>query len=253
MSAGVCPACQQPAEPGDLECSLCVRDLGSLAARAERRDAPTSVLPPARGDAAWQAERPAQPPRWEEEPALYREHRPSPEPRRSAALVLVAVVVAVIVTAAGAVALLRGSGTPAGAVGSGTTSNASAPQPTVTTPDPSPASPSPESSPPVSDSSGTSGAGYPPVVIAGQECGRLGEGPHAAAAAGNDHTSCPFALAVRNAYVASGADGAPTRLRVFSTVTQRFYAMACAGDQPVTCTGGNDAVVYLYGGEASFR
>jgi hypothetical protein len=28
--------------------------------------------------------------------------------------------------------------------------------------------------------------------------------------------------------------------------------MWCASDQPVTCTGGNDAVVYLYGGDASF-
>ena len=90
------------------------------------------------------------------------------------------------------------------------------------------------------------------MTITGRECGRLGQGAYAAAAAGNAHTSCPFAIAVRSAYLASGASGGTTSLRAYSPSTHTSYDMACAGDQPVICTGGKDAVVYLYGGAASF-
>jgi len=99
----------------------------------------------------------------------------------------------------------------------------------------------------------SSGNDYPPVSITGKECGRSGSGRYAAAAAGNDHTTCPFALNVRKEYQGSGANGAEIRLRVYSPVTKQRYDMDCSGDQPVMCVGGSDALVYLYGGEASFR
>ena len=79
----------------------------------------------------------------------------------------------------------------------------------------------------------------------GKLCSTLGSGPFATAAAGNDHTSCPFADAVRDAYQASGADGADTTLNVFSPVTKKDYDMLCTGPAPIACTGGNDALVLI--------
>lgn len=63
----------------------------------------------------------------------------------------------------------------------------------------------------------------------------------------NDVTSCPFAMAVRDAYLAAdpGDDGAAT-LTVASPVTGRSYTMRCSGAVVTTCTGGNDASVVLY-------
>ena len=60
-------------------------------------------------------------------------------------------------------------------------------------------------------------------------------------------TSCPFAVAVRDAYLAAdpGDDGSAT-LEVRSPVTGRSYSMRCTGDVVTTCTGGNDASVVLY-------
>lgn len=93
---------------------------------------------------------------------------------------------------------------------------------------------------------------YPSLILAGRECGRSGNGPYAAAASANEYTSCPFALSVRDAYVQSGAHGASVSIDVFSSITQTWYTMRCSGDQPVTCVGGNQAVVYVYGGTAIF-
>jgi hypothetical protein len=82
---------------------------------------------------------------------------------------------------------------------------------------------------------------------------RSGNGPYAAVALGNDHTTCEFASNMRDAYISSGAQGAPIRLSVYSPRTHKWYDMTCSGDQPVRCTGGNDAIIYLYGGEATFK
>ena len=95
-------------------------------------------------------------------------------------------------------------------------------------------------------------AAYPAVQLTGTECGRSGTGPFAAVAAGNSTTSCPFALNVQATFV-GGPAGTPATLEVWSPVTSRTYVMTCTGTQPVTCTGGNNAVVYLYGGLATFR
>jgi hypothetical protein len=79
----------------------------------------------------------------------------------------------------------------------------------------------------------------------GKVCSVSGRGPYATAATGNDHTSCPFATAVRKAYLASHADGSPVTLNVTSPVTHQAYDMTCEFIGPITCTGGNDAMVLI--------
>lgn len=68
------------------------------------------------------------------------------------------------------------------------------------------------------------------------------------AGSANSVTSCPFAQSVRDAYVASGADGKAATVSAYSPVTGRTYSMNCtpAGENVVRCTGGNNAVVYVY-------
>ena len=65
-------------------------------------------------------------------------------------------------------------------------------------------------------------------------------------AAGTDVTSCQFAEAVRAQYLRQGLRAAPVTLNVMSPITNQSYVMTCIGTQVVTCTGGNNAVVYLY-------
>ncbi|MDQ1287292.1 MAG: hypothetical protein QG622_857 [Actinomycetota bacterium] len=85
-------------------------------------------------------------------------------------------------------------------------------------------------------------------VLTGHPCGSFGSGPYASAAIGNDRTSCPFAMNVRLEYVRAGGNGSTATLRVDSPTTTKYYSMTCSGDQPVYCRGGDDALVYLYGG-----
>ncbi|MDY6050399.1 MAG: hypothetical protein SPI77_07625 [Corynebacterium sp.] len=68
-------------------------------------------------------------------------------------------------------------------------------------------------------------------------------------ARGSSVTSEPFAIAVgdefRNQYRATGA--APNSIRVYSTVTGQWYTMSCTDNgRYARCTGGNNAVVYIY-------
>lgn len=62
---------------------------------------------------------------------------------------------------------------------------------------------------------------------------------------GTDVTSCDFAVAVREAYIAADPDG-DVSLEVRSPVTNRSYSMSCSGESVTRCTGGNNAVVVLY-------
>ena len=100
----------------------------------------------------------------------------------------------------------------------------------------------------------TTTTAYPPVALPGKPCGGSGTGSWSQAAAGSSQTSCPFALAVQRAFLASSpTPNQPRTVSAASPVTGKAYPMTCTGDQPVTCAGGNGAVVYLYGGAATFR
>ena len=73
-------------------------------------------------------------------------------------------------------------------------------------------------------------------------------GPYSKSAVGTTVTSCPFAEEVRIAYGASGPPSALARVvHAFSPVTGKSYPMTCAANGAlVTCTGGEDAIVYVY-------
>ncbi|WP_212748730.1 serine/threonine-protein kinase [Nocardia cyriacigeorgica] len=70
------------------------------------------------------------------------------------------------------------------------------------------------------------------------------------AAAGTQVTSCEFAEEVRKAYAAAAGGGrgsAPASVVAASPITGRTYTMSCSEqDRLVTCTGGDNAVVYVY-------
>jgi hypothetical protein len=76
------------------------------------------------------------------------------------------------------------------------------------------------------------------------------QGEFTRSARGNEVTSCPFAEEARIAYARSGAASENARtVTVYSPVTKQLYDMSCRQTAPgplVTCTGGNDAVVYLF-------
>ncbi len=58
----------------------------------------------------------------------------------------------------------------------------------------------------------------------------------------NNHTSCPFARAVRDAYESSGGEATVV---AYSPVTNQAYTMTCTSGIPTVCRGGNDAVVAI--------
>ena len=64
-------------------------------------------------------------------------------------------------------------------------------------------------------------------------------------AVGSSRTSCAFAQVVRNAYVAQSRGGTVV-IYPYSPVTGKTYEMTCTGQRVVTCTGGDNAIVYLY-------
>ncbi|MBB1026364.1 serine/threonine protein kinase [Dietzia sp. DQ11-38-2] len=77
-------------------------------------------------------------------------------------------------------------------------------------------------------------------------CSNVGGGPLAHSAVGSSVTSCEFAVSVRSTYLASGGNGGPMTIDAYSPVTGATYTMSCSGGPVVTCTGGNNAVVYIY-------
>jgi len=64
-------------------------------------------------------------------------------------------------------------------------------------------------------------------------------------ASGNDHTTCPFAINVRESFLNS-PQTTPITVYAYSPATRLGYDMFCTGEYPVVCRGGNDAVVYIY-------
>ena len=127
--------------------------------------------------------------------------------------------------------------------------SASASAPRATTPPPAAGSTPPKVTAPPSPSQ----PAYPALTLpAGSTvCPAVATGAYAHVAAGNSSTSCEFAAAVQAAYAPVAAPGGSVVVRATSPRTGRSYAMTCTGDQPVTCTGGNNARVFLFGGTAT--
>jgi hypothetical protein len=68
----------------------------------------------------------------------------------------------------------------------------------------------------------------------------------ATSAVGSAATSCEFAEAVRFQYVSQPRRGTTVTLDANSPVTGKTYRMTCVGDRVVTCTGGNNALMFFY-------
>ncbi len=100
---------------------------------------------------------------------------------------------------------------------------------------------------------GAGGAGAAPTVPGlppgAARCPQVYQGtpPLTSSAIGTPFTSCGFAEEVRRAYGAPSGD--PRRVvQAASTVTRKSYEMYCIPtDGFITCSGGGDAVVYLFG------
>lgn len=78
------------------------------------------------------------------------------------------------------------------------------------------------------------------------QCSDSGGGALSRSAVGSSVTSCEFAISVRSTYLSQGGSGESRVVRAYSPVTGRTYTMSCSGGDVVTCTGGNNAVVYIY-------
>ncbi|MBX7135050.1 MAG: hypothetical protein K1X67_20485 [Fimbriimonadaceae bacterium] len=91
-------------------------------------------------------------------------------------------------------------------------------------------------------SSTSSAVQVPPEAVV---CSQSAGGTYRVAARGNNVTTCPFAEAVREQVNRSSA-GFPRTVNAYSPITKQSYDMWCVGQSLIKCTGGNDAVVYLY-------
>jgi hypothetical protein len=264
--AGICRSCRAMVPSGVVECPRC----GSF--DVDQPYAPPQLQP--------QRYEP-QPQQWPSQPTQAEEHpqqagwwdtdrfpsqqphrapvperypppvRPPVERNRGPLVIGIGAGLVVALIAVAAVILLGRSSTSAEAAKTqGASSSATSSQPAS----PAPASTAPSTSTTTTTTTVTSSArsSYPAVAITGTACGTSGSSPYSHAAAGNDHTSCPFAQAVRSAYLTSGANGSDVTVQAYSKVTKLWYVMTCTGNQPVRCTGGNDALVWLYGGTATF-
>ncbi|MGW5314970.1 protein kinase domain-containing protein [Nocardia thailandica] len=165
------------------------------------------------------------------------------EPRRKSLLpVLIGVAAVVVLLLGGGIAwLLLG--------GSGGEQAASSPDTTAAT------TPAAATAPPTASrgtsAPATTSAGAPALPAGAQPCDPAGSGgTFGRTATGSSVTSCGFAEAVRSAYAAGGTDqsrGGPRSVVATSPVTGRTYTMTCTPDgKVVTCTGGDNAVVYVY-------
>jgi hypothetical protein len=266
-AAGVCRSCRAMVPSGVVECPRC----GSFDVdqaypppteepqrhepqQQQWRSQPTRAEQHPQQAGWWDADRfPSPPP-----PAMPVPERYPPPPGRSrgqrnraplaigigAGLVVALIAVAAVVLLGRSSTSAEAARTPGASPSSLAASSQSASQ--------APASTAPSASTTTTTVTESAPPAYPVVAITGTPCGSSGSSPYSRAAAGNDHTSCPFAQAVRGAYVASGADGSNVTVQAYSRVTKKWYVMTCVGSQPVQCTGGNDALVWLYGGDATF-
>ncbi|KQR97428.1 hypothetical protein ASG12_15970 [Williamsia sp. Leaf354] len=177
-----------------------------------------------------------------------------PNPSRGA-LVLVGILALAFVIGLAAVIgyLVLGRSSTAGTFPTG------APATSVTTTATSDGAPAP-SSPPLSSSSSSSRSRSAPsrtpaTTASGAPNGSTPcpiryarTGLYRASSVGSSATTCGFAEEVRIAYARTGRPGQlPRPVSATSPETGETIRMICAAEGPtVTCTGGDDAVVYLY-------
>ncbi|GAB2707982.1 serine/threonine-protein kinase [Nocardia thraciensis] len=105
-----------------------------------------------------------------------------------------------------------------------------------------------QSAPTTASTAPTTTAASPPPGATACQGSSSAQGPFSRSATGSSVTSCAFAEAVRKAYAqAAGTSGGPASVTAVSPVTGRSYPMDCtASGKVVTCTGGENAVVYVY-------
>ena len=96
-----------------------------------------------------------------------------------------------------------------------------------------------ESAPPVRPAQGGRPSGA-------YECLNTGAGQYSSASVGSNQTSCEFAGSVWSEYQLVAGNGQSATINAYSPVTGAVYTMSCSGGAVVTCTGGNNAVVYIY-------
>ena len=168
------------------------------------------------------------PPQWPPQ-----RHHPPPQNQRGSALPIVLAVLLVGVVLAGIVGWFLFNTQSSGDPGTSTTTVA---LPTFTD------SPS---APPTTEAVASLPPGAQPCP---PSVGQTGE--FTRSARGTSVTSCPFAEETRMSYARSGTASSQARtVDVYSPVTSQTYQMTCVITAPgplVTCTGGTDAIVYLY-------
>ncbi|MCA2206644.1 serine/threonine-protein kinase [Nocardia rosealba] len=111
-----------------------------------------------------------------------------------------------------------------------------------------PAGPTGTTAPRATTAAPTTSAGPVTLPAGAQPCeSGSASGSFSKAAVGNTVTSCPFAQAVREAYAGGGSASGAREVVATSPVTGRTYTMTCTpAGKLVTCTGGENAVVYVY-------
>lgn len=243
-SPAECPVCGAPVHPKDRFCAACGADVVANGAGStsllddlmpadppvERRAWDTNELP------VQHADEPAHPygaydePTHPDVPPAVRDD----EPRRGSIVLPIAVLVGVVLVAVLGWRVVFGGGGDDPQVASDTTTSTS---------QAAPASPdsSGEASPSEAPSASPSTDGPERITLAStaEQCGDVAG---ATVYRGNEVTTCEFALEVAKAL---GTADVPTRVSARSPVTNRDYAMDCEDTAPVTCRGGNDALVYV--------
>ncbi|WP_324194140.1 serine/threonine-protein kinase [Nocardia blacklockiae] len=124
-----------------------------------------------------------------------------------------------------------------------------APSAASDTSEPNVAAPQPSTSATPTTTSATTTTAAVPAGATECQSGTAATGKYSKSATGSSVTSCAFAEAVREAYAqqAAGGSAAPSSVVAVSPVTGRSYTMNCTtSGRIVTCTGGENAVVYVY-------
>ncbi|WP_370891363.1 hypothetical protein [Janibacter sp. GXQ6167] len=158
---------------------------------------------------------------------------------------LVAMLVGAVLVGALIMGLFQIMGSDNQSAAPATTTVTTTPEPT-TTGEPTPTTPSSTSTSPSKSSTSSTGvkrSGTKPAAVK-KVCAGSWRGTRVGV--GTTSTTCGFAVRVRKAYIEGGGDGSAITVRAKSPATGKVYRMSCSGAAVTRCTGGNNAVVYLY-------